>query len=144
MRRVIKNTERVLKSFCVVLLGAVMLSQIFLLRPDTRPIFTNADRYEGQPGLQAANRQAKITLQTEQPEPGVFVLINGAKKQSFMNKIVTIQVPEHSLIQVSKEGVNHSVTVTVTELSDFVIRQNLNLQVSGEENIFLIGRILFQ
>ena len=135
MRRVIKNTERVLKSFCVVLLGAVMLSQIFLLRPDTRPIFTNADRYEGQP---------KITLQTEQPEPGVFVLINGAKKQSFMNKIVTIQVPEHSLIQVSKEGVNHSVTVTVTELSDFVIRQNLNLQVSGEENIFLIGRILFQ
>lgn len=144
MKKKGKNSEKALWGMMILLLGAVILAQLFLLRPDTRPIFTQADRLEGTPGLKTANKMAHLTLETSQPEPGVFVVVNGAKEQSFFNKKVTIQVPEHSLIQISKENVNHSVSVTVTSVSDFVERRNLNLKVSGEENIFLIGRILFR
>lgn len=144
MKKLGNRTEQALTIGLILLLAAVAVTQLFLLRPDTRAIFTDdAPQKEGG-GLCEANRQAVITLETEQPEPGVFVVVNGVKKQSFIQKKVTIQVPEHSLIQISAEGVNHGISVAVTGLSDYVVRRNLNLKAEGEKNIFFIGRILFQ
>ncbi len=128
----------------LLLLGAVVLAQMFLLRPDTRSVFTNADLFEGAAGLSVAERTAQLTLETDRPEPGVFLLVNGKKLQSFYNKKITISVQEYSLIQIKKEGVDHTVTVAVTGLSDFIERKNLNVKVEGKEEIFYIGRILFQ
>lgn len=136
--------EQIGMSITVLLLGAVVLAQTFLLRPDTRSVFTDADRYEGVPVLTVSEKRAQLTLETDRPEPGVFVLINGKKQQSFYNKKITICVQEHSLIQIEKEGVSHAVTVAVTGISDFVKRQNLNLKVEGDAPYFCIGRILFQ
>lgn len=144
MKKLGNRTEQALTIGLILLLAAVAVTQLFLLRPDTRAIFTNDVPQNEGGGLRAANRQAVITLETEQPEPGVFVVVNGVKKQSFIQKKVTIQVPEHSLIQISAEGVNHGISVAVTGLSDYVVRRNLNLNVEGEKNIFFIGRILFQ
>ncbi len=139
-----KSGEQIAVSGILLLLGAVVLAQLFLLRPDTRSVFTDADLFEGAPGLTVTERRAQLTLETDRQEPGVWVLINGKKQQSFYNKKITISVQEHSLIQIKAEGVNHAVSVAVTGISDFVERKNLNLKVEGEENIFTIGRILFQ
>ena len=139
-----KSGEQIAKSGILLLMGAVILAQMFLLRPDTRSVFTNADLFEGAPGISVAERRAQLTLETDRPEPGVFVLVNGKKQQSFYNKKITISVQEYSLIQIKKEGVDHAVTVVVTGVSDFVERKNLNLKVGGKEKNFCIGRILFQ
>lgn len=139
-----KSGEQIVVGVILLLLGAVVLAQLFLLRPDTRSVFTNADLFEGVPGLTAAERRAQLTLETDRPEPGIFVLVNGKKEQNFYNKKITICVQEHSLIQIKKEGVDHAVTVAVTAISDFVERKNLNVKVGGKEKNFCIGRILFQ
>lgn len=139
-----KNGEGIFVSIILLLMGAVVLAQLFLIRPDTRSVFTDADFFEGTENLNVTQKKAWITLETERPEPGLFVLVNGKKQESFFNKKITISVQEHSLIQVLKEGVNHPVTVEITGISGFVKRQNLNLKVGGAENIFYIGRILFQ
>ncbi|MBE7043528.1 MAG: hypothetical protein E7399_08610 [Ruminococcaceae bacterium] len=139
-----KRGEKIFVSVIFLLIGAVVLAQLFLIRPDTRSVFTNADLFEGTANLSTTKRKAWITLETERQEPGLFVLVNGKKQESFFNKKITISVQEHSMIQVIKEGVNHPVTVEITGISDFVKRRNLNLRVGGEENIFYIGRILFQ
>ncbi len=139
-----KSGEQIAKSGILLLMGAVILAQMFLLRPDTRSVFTNADLFEGAPGISVTERRAQLTLETDRPEPGVFVLVNGKKQQSFYNKKITISVQEYSLVQIKKEGIDHAVTVAVTGVSDFVERKNLNLKVGGKENNFCIGRILFQ
>lgn len=87
---------------------------------------------------------AQITLETELPEPGVMLLVNGAERESFSNKIVTASVTEYSLIEVSCEEVNHPVTVAVTGIPDYVNRSCLTQKASGFQKKILIGRILFQ
>ena len=139
-----KREEKLTLSLIFLLFCTVLLAQLFLLRPDTRPIFTDADLFEGTPGLNTAEKTGFLTLETKREEPGVFVLINGIKTQSFLNKQITIWVQEHSLIEVETVGVNHAVTVEITGFSDFINSHPLNKKVTGKDDIFFIGRILFQ
>lgn len=139
-----KKGEKIAVCAVFLLLGAVVVSQIFLRLTGVESAFGDLKVQRRDNTWNTAEKKAQLVLETDRPEPGVFVLVNGRKKENFFNKKITISVPEYSLIQVSAEGVEHAVRLEVTRISDFVKCENLNLKAVLFGKKFCVGRILFQ
>ena len=140
----VKKGEMVFFGWVILLLLTVFSVQILFLFPEQSSVFLNQSAQEGGREGKPPRMTALISFESRQSEPGVFLTVNGKRRENFYNKKITISVQENSIIVLDAQGVNHPVRVEITGVSDFVNRKNLRMKWEGKGKKILIGQILFQ
>ena len=146
--RIIKFLEKSLLYLFVSLLFSVLLSQTFLVRNDTREIFTQMDKYEGKAIKSIDNAlvygEIEFTLDTPRAGDKIKIMSNGSAAAVFNNATVRIPVLENSLIEIDATGYDGECNVTLNYLSDNIDDGCLAKTVKLNKNIAVVGKILFR
>lgn len=137
--------ENLLFGICILCFVILLAVQVVLVVPGFRDRLNFSDKSIGLPlnSDEYLYNQGQITLRMldEQPDPTVYILLNGDSIGSFDNTVMNLSVKDGDVIEIdgSKSLTGH--IVTVDSISSNINKHCKNATANVENNIKLLVKV---
>lgn len=143
-----KKTERFLASLSLILILALILSQVGLFNEATRTFFTNIDEYEGVNinDLDEVFKQGQLTLKLidTAPDENINILINGVPEYIFNQETLVIDTRNNCVIEIDGTKLKSSFKVKIINKSDNIAINCIDKEIEIHSNIEVLTRIFLK
>lgn len=140
------NTDKVLFLLLFVTLSLVFISQIGLVFPKTRDVFTNIESLEGTNYKDGDVIKGTVTLVLADGEAGnnLEIMVNGEKIDVFDKTEKEVVVLETSVIEIYAYDLKRQVCVEVKNHSKNLTDTTKNTQIVINNGYNMVGRYLLE
>ena len=138
------NTDKMLFIILFLTICVVIFSQIGLVFPKTRNVFTNSDLYEGTllKGNEIPSGNVVLKYLGEKPAENLEIFVNGEKLSLFDKVEKEIKITHTSVIEVYASNLQKYSEIEIKSMSDNVKNTTGLSKVKINEGFNIIGRFL--
>lgn len=139
------NTDKILFAMLFITLAIVILSQIGLVFPKTRGVFTNVVNIEGE-SISHDDTVKKgtltLTIADGTPSEDIEILINGEKEDVFDTQTKEITLYETSVVEVYASNLSESACISIDGITNNLKDTTKLNEIKINNGFNMVGRFL--
>lgn len=136
------NPDKILYIILFLTICVVVFSQIGLVFPKTRKVFTNSDLYEGTLINENETLYGTVCLKLlgTNPSDKLEIFVNGKKQDLFNKKEKEIEITHTSVVEIYAVSLEESGEIEITSMSENVKNTMGTTKIKIDDGFNIIGR----